>query len=80
MKTRFWFVVLAGAVIFQPALAAPAPYQESAADNSCNGEKSCTLTFPTVPTGKQLTISHVSCGIVTSGESGGSAEHCPVIG
>jgi hypothetical protein len=51
------------------AFAATTPYKASLADTACNGKQSCTLTFAAVPAGEMLTISHVSCGITTSGES-----------
>ena len=45
------------------------PYQAGVVDTSCNGNSSCKLTFPAVPTGESLTIQHVSCYFQTSGQS-----------
>jgi hypothetical protein len=55
---------------FAAAAAAPTPYLSTASIKSCNGAKTCSLSFTAAPAGMVLTLTHVSCGIVTSGESG----------
>jgi len=47
-------------------------YRATASISACSGNKSCTLSFTAVAAGATLTITHVSCGIVTSGEGGGA--------
>jgi hypothetical protein len=61
-------LVVTGAFVAPGAIAAT-PFQETFPVTDCNGARSCKLVFSTVPAGTSLTISHVSCGIVTSGLS-----------
>jgi hypothetical protein len=59
-------------------LAAPAAsnattaYVSTKSIKTCSDDTSCTLIFTAVAAGATLTITHVSCGIVTSGEGGGA--------
>src|ERR1700679_3136973 len=48
----------ASAAVFPAAQTA---YQEGAAGSSCNGQTSCTITFPTIAASTLATIEHVSC-------------------
>ena len=71
MLTRAFLILIAGATA---ANAAPAhaitPFMASVSDTSCNGKTTCTLAFLAVASGKKLTIQHLSCSIVTKGETG----------
>ncbi len=57
----------AATLLTAPALAA-SPYMASMNDTACRGKKTCVLTFPASAT--MLTIQHVSCGLLTVGETG----------
>jgi hypothetical protein len=56
--------------------AAPAsattPYQASLTNPSCVGNTSCSIIFQPVPASHRLTISHVSCRIVGTGNGNGN--------
>jgi hypothetical protein len=50
---------------------ATTPYQATLSDSACKNLKACTLKFPVVAAGETLTVTHVSCSIVSFGELGG---------
>ena len=66
------FIVTLCALVTLPSYvyAGTTRYSAVVADTSCVGVKSCVLSFPIVGAGKTLTIDHVSCGILTTGQSG----------
>jgi hypothetical protein len=70
MRVLASLIAILGVAIAQSA-SATTPYQASLSDSACKNLKACTLKFPVVAVGEMLTITHVSCSIVSSGELGG---------
>ena len=71
MLVRAVLILTAGAIaaLMTPAHATT-PFMASVSDTKCNGTTACTLDFAAVASGEKLTIQHLSCSIVTKGESG----------